>query len=117
MKVIFLEFLIKLFLVSSVFSFYLFFLCVAMFPIDGTHTNLFNFFVTALTNYIHRIIKSAMFVEHIGSEVSYILPDRENTASLVQLCDSLDKDKTSLGILSYGISDTSLEEVCKRNLY
>lgn len=56
-------------------------------------------------------MNNAIFVEYIGSEASYILPDRDDTNSLMSLCDHLEKDKGSLGILSYGISDTSLEEV------
>lgn len=81
---------------------------------DGDISGIDETIVSGLTKYISSIVSSVIFVEHIGSEVSYILPERDNTPALVKLCDSLDKDKETLGIVSYGISDTSLEEIFLR---
>ncbi|XP_066903690.1 phospholipid-transporting ATPase ABCA1 isoform X2 [Halyomorpha halys] len=84
------------------------------FDLNGDITGAYDPLVIGLTKYIQNIVNNAIFVEYIGSEASYILPDRDNTDSLMSLCDHLEKDKDSLGILSYGISDTSLEEIFLR---
>lgn len=81
---------------------------------NGDITGVYDPTVLGLTAYIQKIVNNAIFVEYIGSEASYILPDRGDTDSLMSLCDHLEKDKGSLGILSYGISDTSLEEIFLR---
>ncbi|CAH1395854.1 unnamed protein product [Nezara viridula] len=78
---------------------------------NGDITGAYDPVVLGLTKYIQNIVNNAIFVEYIGSEASYILPDRDDTSALMNLCDRLEKDKHSLGILSYGISDTSLEEI------
>ena len=51
-------------------------------------------------------------MQDIGTELSYQLPDdKAHTLVYEQLFDALDKNLGQLGIASYGISDTSLEEV------
>lgn len=52
-----------------------------------------------------------MFFEKVGSEIIFVLPQRNNTEELKQLFSSLEENKVALHIDSYGMSDTSLEEV------
>ncbi|KAK9511087.1 hypothetical protein O3M35_005719 [Rhynocoris fuscipes] len=66
--------------------------------------------IKALTTHIQNIVPSAKYVEHIGNEVLYILPE-ENISLLGNLCDSLDTNSSKFNMVSYGISDTSLEEI------
>ncbi|KAJ8416454.1 hypothetical protein AAFF_G00357420 [Aldrovandia affinis] len=59
-----------------------------------------------------RHVPEAIFLESIGQEITYILPytgARDGTFSL--LFKDLDLEMSNLGITSYGISDTTLEEV------
>ena len=69
-----------------------------------------------ITKFISRYIENAQLLEHIGSEITYILP--------VQDCDgvtkikdfetffqALDSKMDQLQIKSYGLSDTTLEEI------
>ncbi|XP_075213435.1 phospholipid-transporting ATPase ABCA1-like isoform X2 [Lycorma delicatula] len=65
-------------------------------------------------NHIQGIVPSAQFLEQIGTELVYILPQRDKIEEFRYLFVSLDKNKTSLNIASYGISDTSLEEIFLR---
>ena len=45
-------------------------------------------------------------------EVTYQLPSgRQHTSSFEKLFNALDKNLVNLGVVSYGISDTTLEEV------
>ena len=66
---------------------------------------------TALTNCVNQAMPSAKFLERIGGELIYVLPERDNLVAFTTLFDSLDANKDKLSIHSYGISDTSLEEV------
>ena len=51
-------------------------------------------------------------MEEIGSEMTFILPTDKGQSSLFhQLFTSLEEKKDSLYIDSYGVSDTTLEEV------
>ena len=54
-------------------------------------------------------------VEALGREVKYVLPtnkDAENSASnLAALFSALDGNMPELGLASYGVSDSTLEEV------
>lgn len=65
----------------------------------------------ALTTCVNQAMSTAKFLEQIGGELIYVLPERDNLAAFTMLFGLLDANKEKLGIHSYGISDTSLEEV------
>uniref|UniRef100_A0A8D8SAH2 ATP-binding cassette sub-family A member 1 n=1 Tax=Cacopsylla melanoneura TaxID=428564 RepID=A0A8D8SAH2_9HEMI len=68
--------------------------------------------VSEVTNLIRSILPTASIHKIAGSEVTYLLPqDPDSMGSYVTLFESLGQDRESLGIDSYGISDTSLEEI------
>ena len=51
-------------------------------------------------------------VENIGTEVTFQLPEEgARSGAFEQLFNDLDRNLQRLGISSYGISDTTLEEV------
>ena len=65
-----------------------------------------------LTSLIHKFVPGAVLVEDTNSELTYQLPDdRCHTQLFQDLFVSLDDNIKSLGFSSYGISDTTLEEV------
>ena len=52
-------------------------------------------------------------VENIGTEITFQLPEEgARSGAFEQLFNDLDRNLQRLGISSYGISDTTLEEVC-----
>lgn len=54
-------------------------------------------------------------VEDLGHELTYVLPYQSaKDGAFVELFHELDDRLTDLGISSYGISDTTLEEVRSR---
>ncbi|POM66858.1 ABC Superfamily [Phytophthora palmivora] len=55
-------------------------------------------------------IPAAKVLSNVGAEIAFQLP-LDNTASFPQLFEELDEKMNSLGVLSYGISVTTLEEV------
>lgn len=68
--------------------------------------------MTALDQIVQRHVPKAVFLESIGQEITYILPysgARDGTFAL--LFQGLDLAMADLGLTSYGISDTTLEEV------
>uniref|UniRef100_A0A3Q3WL83 ABC transporter domain-containing protein n=1 Tax=Mola mola TaxID=94237 RepID=A0A3Q3WL83_MOLML len=68
--------------------------------------------LTAVGQLVRRHNPEAVFLESIGQEITYILPysgARDGTFAL--LFQELDRAMSDLGLTSYGISDTSLEEV------
>uniref|UniRef100_A0A2R5LC21 Putative lipid exporter abca1 n=1 Tax=Ornithodoros turicata TaxID=34597 RepID=A0A2R5LC21_9ACAR len=66
----------------------------------------------ALCDLIQSHVTDAELVADRGSDLSFRLPaSTETYTSLGQLCEELDKSSSQLGISSYGISDTTLEEV------
>ena len=68
--------------------------------------------LTAVGQLVRRHVPEAVFLEGIGQEINYILPysaAREGTFAL--LFQELDLAMADLGLTSYGISDTTLEEV------
>ncbi|XP_070849905.1 phospholipid-transporting ATPase ABCA1-like [Chaetodon trifascialis] len=68
--------------------------------------------LTAVGQLVRRHVPEAVFLECIGQEITYILPysgDREGTFAL--LFQELDLAMADLGLTSYGISDTTLEEI------
>jgi ABC-type multidrug transport system ATPase subunit len=66
----------------------------------------------SVTRLIQSHVHGAQLMEDIGSELTYLLPTKEgNGHELSLLLRDLDRQKAGLGIASYGMSDTSLEEV------
>jgi ATP-binding cassette subfamily A (ABC1) protein 1 len=62
--------------------------------------------------FINEWVPEAEMVESIGMEMTYQLPnDKGHTATYEKLFHDLDANLGSLGVLSYGVSDTTLEEV------
>uniref|UniRef100_A0A8C6WUH1 ABC transporter domain-containing protein n=1 Tax=Neogobius melanostomus TaxID=47308 RepID=A0A8C6WUH1_9GOBI len=67
--------------------------------------------LTAVSQLVQRHVPEAVFLESIGQEITYILPyagARNGTFGL--LFQQLDSALADLGLTSYGISDTTLEE-------
>lgn len=61
---------------------------------------------------ILRHVPSARLVEDLGHELTYILPySAAKNGAFVELFKDLDLKLHELGISSYGVSDTTLEEV------
>lgn len=57
-------------------------------------------------------VPAARLVEDLGHELTYILPyTAAKDGAFVELFKDLDKKLPDLGISSYGVSDTTLEEV------
>ncbi|XP_028420639.1 ATP-binding cassette sub-family A member 1 isoform X1 [Perca flavescens] len=68
--------------------------------------------LTAVGQIVRRHVPEAVFLESIGQEITYILPyggARDGTFAL--LFQELDLAMADLGLTSYGISDTTLEEI------
>lgn len=68
--------------------------------------------VAAVGGLVQRRVPEAVFLESIGQEVTFVLPygaARDGTFAL--LFQDLDQAMAELGLTSYGISDTTLEEV------
>ena len=56
------------------------------------------------------VVADAEQVTDVGAELSYILPSA-STVSFPELFDLLEAQKALLGILSFGVSVTTMEEV------
>uniref|UniRef100_A0A8B9RF54 ABC transporter domain-containing protein n=1 Tax=Astyanax mexicanus TaxID=7994 RepID=A0A8B9RF54_ASTMX len=68
--------------------------------------------VADLSALVRRHVPEAVFLEVLGQELVYILPyTGSKDGSFASLFKELDLEKERLGISSYGISDTSLEEI------
>ncbi|KAM8899352.1 phospholipid-transporting ATPase ABCA1 isoform 1-T3 [Spinachia spinachia] len=68
--------------------------------------------LTALDQIVRRYVPEAVFLESVGQEITYILPyvaARDGT--FARLFQVLDMSFADLGLTSYGISDTTLEEI------
>ena len=76
-----------------------------------------------LTKFIQRHIPTASLVEEIGSDIVFILPTKDSEENPMKqfevLFKELDKNLAQLNIATYGLSDTTLEEVGKtdQNFY
>lgn len=67
--------------------------------------------VSLISNVIFKHVPEARLVEDLGHELTYILPYQSaKDGAFVELFHELDDRLTDLGISSYGISDTTLEE-------
>lgn len=61
---------------------------------------------------IFKHVPTARMVEDLGHEITYVLPyEYAKAGGFVELFHEIDDRLTDLGISSYGISDTTLEEV------
>ncbi|XP_076468754.1 phospholipid-transporting ATPase ABCA3-like [Babylonia areolata] len=69
--------------------------------------------VPAVTKVIQDTIPSALLETHINAEVTYLLPDNQS-ALFPELFDKLDDLKEKLGILHFGATATTMEEVFLR---
>ncbi|XP_030636239.1 phospholipid-transporting ATPase ABCA1 [Chanos chanos] len=68
--------------------------------------------VAEVSSLVRRHVPESVFLEAIGQELTYILPySGAKNGSFAGLFKELDLQKEQLGITSYGISDTSLEEI------
>lgn len=68
--------------------------------------------VSAISNLIRRHVSEARLVEDIGHELTYVLPyEAAKEGAFVELFHEIDDRLSDLGISSYGISETTLEEV------
>lgn len=63
-----------------------------------------------IEKFVREAIPTAIITENVGSEVAFLLP-YETIANFSTLFSQLKENSGSIGILSYGISDTSLEDV------
>ena len=71
-----------------------------------------HFSERALTTFIEEHLPGAVLVEDVGTEVCYQLPSEgAQGGAFERLFAALDANLTGMGISSYGISDTTLEEV------
>ena len=68
-----------------------------------------------MTKFIQRHIPTASLVEEIGSDIVFILPTKDSEENPMKqfeiLFKELDKNLAQLNIATYGLSDTTLEEV------
>ncbi|XP_069482200.1 phospholipid-transporting ATPase ABCA1-like isoform X2 [Ambystoma mexicanum] len=68
--------------------------------------------VRPITSLIHKHVPQAELVEDIGQEITYLLPYKgAQDGTFVHLFKELDLELSTLGISSYGVSDTTLEEI------
>uniref|UniRef100_A0A3P9AZG2 P-type phospholipid transporter n=1 Tax=Maylandia zebra TaxID=106582 RepID=A0A3P9AZG2_9CICH len=68
--------------------------------------------VSLISNVIFKHVPEARLVEDLGHELAYVLPyQAAKDGAFVELFHELDDRLTDLGISSYGISDTTLEEI------
>ena len=66
--------------------------------------------VDQASHFVTRYVPDAKLIEQRGSELVYVLP-LKHMAKFEVLLSSLEVEKSRLGIRSYGVSDTTLEEV------
>lgn len=68
--------------------------------------------VSLVSSLILSHVPDARMVEDLGHELTYVLPYRAaKDGAFVELFKDLDRKLPDLGISSYGVSDTTLEEV------
>merc|ERR1719400_2576347 len=88
----------------------------------STHETIINpstgnekFPVYPLTKFIQRHIPTASLVEEIGSDIVFILPTKDSEENPMKqfeiLFKELDKNLAQLNIATYGLSDTTLEDI------
>uniref|UniRef100_A0A8C8E398 ABC transporter domain-containing protein n=1 Tax=Oryzias sinensis TaxID=183150 RepID=A0A8C8E398_9TELE len=67
---------------------------------------------TVSLGFVRRHVPEAVFLESIGKEITFILPyARARDGTFATLFQELDQVMDKLGLTSYGVSDTTLEEI------
>ncbi|XP_064607351.1 phospholipid-transporting ATPase ABCA1-like [Liolophura sinensis] len=80
-------------------------------PPEGA-TMIPGFSVARVTAFIQKYVSEAYLVENVGTELCFQLPEEgSHDGRFTNLFLALEKCHDDLGISSYGVSDTSLEEV------
>uniref|UniRef100_A0A3P9L2N4 P-type phospholipid transporter n=1 Tax=Oryzias latipes TaxID=8090 RepID=A0A3P9L2N4_ORYLA len=65
-----------------------------------------------VTQFVRKHVPEVVFLESIGQEITFILPyARARDGTFATLFQELDKVMDKLGLTSYGVSDTTLEEI------
>lgn len=68
--------------------------------------------VALISSLILKHVPASRMVEDLGHEITYVLPyESAKDGAFVELFHDLDDRLADLGISSYGVSDTTLEEV------
>lgn len=68
--------------------------------------------ISLISGLILKHVPNSRMVEDLGHEITYILPyESAKDGAFVDLFHDLDDHLSDLGISSYGVSDTTLEEV------
>nr|XP_023696048.1 retinal-specific ATP-binding cassette transporter isoform X3 [Paramormyrops kingsleyae] len=68
--------------------------------------------VDSITSLIHHHVPDAKLLELIGQEMTYLLPNKDfKHRSYASLFRELEETLSDMGLSSFGVSDTSLEEV------
>lgn len=68
--------------------------------------------LSLISGLILKHVPNARMVEDLGHEITYVLPyESAKDGAFVDLFHDLDDHLADLGISSYGVSDTTLEEV------
>uniref|UniRef100_I3KQB3 P-type phospholipid transporter n=1 Tax=Oreochromis niloticus TaxID=8128 RepID=I3KQB3_ORENI len=71
-----------------------------------------------ITSLIHHHVPEAKLIEMIGQELTYLLPSKGfKHRAYASLFRELEETLADMGLSSFGISDTSLEEVQMSNIY
>jgi ATP-binding cassette subfamily A (ABC1) protein 3 len=66
--------------------------------------------VDSVTQLLHEFIPNVSVDQNIGSELSYLLSEDQSSVFEAMLS-TLEENKSRLGLLSYGVSLTTMEEV------
>lgn len=70
----------------------------------------------SITALVHHHVPQARLIEAIGQELTFLLPNRNfQPRAYASLFRELEETLLDIGLSSFGVSDTSLEEVCRRN--
>uniref|UniRef100_A0AAQ4QS35 P-type phospholipid transporter n=1 Tax=Gasterosteus aculeatus aculeatus TaxID=481459 RepID=A0AAQ4QS35_GASAC len=71
----------------------------------------------SITALIHHHVPQALLIEAIGQELTYLLPNQNfQPRAYASLFRELEETLVDLGLSSFGVSDTSLEEVHQKSL-
>lgn len=76
-----------------------------MIIVKGTHCD-----VSSVTRLLREFIPDISVNQNIGSELSYLL-NEDHSAVFEAMLSKLEVNKNKLGLLSYGVSLTTMEEV------
>lgn len=72
--------------------------------------------IESITALIHHHVPQALLIEAIGQELTYLLPNQNfQPRAYASLFRELEETLVDLGLSSFGVSDTSLEEVRGNN--